>query len=247
MDPEERRASSALATLAVASLVVGILGLLLAPFVVGGVLGLVGLTLGIAHLSLGGPRRALAAWGLSFSTLAVVVGAGASLFYYRHLTRRWRQAAHVERPRSYEETVKSWEGRPAPPLSLPTVDGATFNTTALVGHPVVLNFWATWCKACVAEIPDLNRLSSEFTVVGISNESPDVLREFKQTHPMGYSVVSAEDLPAPFDEIPALPTTVFIGRDGVIHKAVVGTRDYEALKRAVLSSEPVSRAEAAPR
>src|SRR6185503_8808041 len=146
----------------------------------------------------------------------------------------------------YDDAVKEWQGRTAPPLSLGTVDGGTFDSQSLKGRPVVLNFWATWCKACVAEIPDLNRLAGDVAVVAISNEPEATIRAFQKTHPMRYTVVSARSLPAPFHEIPALPTTVFVGPDGTIRSAVVGGRDYASLKRAALPPAPQSRTDVAP-
>jgi peroxiredoxin len=237
VDPEDERASGAQGTLAVASLVLGILALLLSPFLVGGLLGLIGLTLAIVQMSLGRVRRALAAWGIALCILGVAATAGAGVAYY-HLyssaTAGRTSAAHVDSRRDYNETLKAWEGQAVPALSLRTVAGGTVETEALKGRPLVLNFWATWCKACVAEIPDLNLLAGDVTVIGISNEPEATLKDFMKTHPMRYIVVSADDLPAPFDEIPALPTTVFAGPDGVIRRAVVGVQDYQTLKRAAL-------------
>src|SRR5207302_8253658 len=44
---------------------------------------------------------------------------------------------------------------PAPGWSLPGIDGATINSADFTNKVIVLNFWATWCPPCVAEIPDL--------------------------------------------------------------------------------------------
>ena len=106
--------------------------------------------------------------------------------------------------RDYNQTVKAWEGQAVPALSLRTVVGGTVETEALKGRPLVLNFWATWCKACVEELPDLNRLARDVTVVGISNEPEDTLKDFMKTHSMRYIVVSADGLPAPFRRDPRL-------------------------------------------
>jgi peroxiredoxin len=246
LDPEERRASEALSTLALASLVLGILAVLLSPVLVGGLLGLVGLTLGIVQRTLGNVRRWVVATGLGLSLLGVAASAGAGYTYYRLYQSRPFGMSHP-RANPYTETLAKWEGQPAPALSLATVDGGTFRIEGLKGRPVVLNFWATWCRACVKEIPDLNRLSADVAVIGISNEPEETLRDFMKTHTVSYPVISADDLPAPFDEIPALPTTVFVGPDGVIRKAVVGGQDYQTLKEAAAASTEPARAAAAPR
>ena len=239
MDPEEERASRALSTLALASLVLGILSVLLSPVLIGGLLGLVGLTLGIVQMALGRARRGIVATGTFLSLLGVVASVGAAYTYHRMLKSPAMDRTHTRtrsRGSAYADVLGAWEGRPVPPLTLGTVDGGTFRSEALKGRPMVLNFWATWCRACVKEIPDLNRLSADVLVVGISNEPEGTLRDFLKTHTVSYPLVSADDLPAPFDEVPALPTTVFVGPDGVIRKAVVGGQDYRTLKAAVAAA-----------
>lgn len=71
-------------------------------------------------------------------------------------------------------------GRVAPAMAMQTIDGETIRLTDYAGRVVVLNFWATWCPPCVAEIPDLARLAREIEgeggiVIGISMEDPGAL------------------------------------------------------------------------
>jgi len=60
----------------------------------------------------------------------------------------------------------------APDFQLPDVNGKMVRLSDLRGKPVLLSFWATWCTACFAEIPDLialrNRMGDELTIVGIA-------------------------------------------------------------------------------
>lgn len=115
-------------------------------------------------------------------------------------------------------------GHPAPDFSLPTVAGEPFRLADLRGTPVVLNFWATWCPPCRAELPALKAAAERYTgqvaIVGLNQADPA-------------ATVSAfvSDLgllfPVPLDEdarvsrayaVRSLPTTFFIDREGVIRQ-----------------------------
>ncbi len=66
--------------------------------------------------------------------------------------------------------------RPAPDFTLQTADGGQVRLAELRGQVILLNFWATWCPPCKAEMPDLNALHQEygqtrnFIVLGINDE-----------------------------------------------------------------------------
>lgn len=74
-------------------------------------------------------------------------------------------------------------GHPAPDFTLTTVTGETFTLSALRGKPVVLNFWATWCPPCRAELPELQaasgRYADQVVIVGVNQAEPaDAVRGF---------------------------------------------------------------------
>jgi cytochrome c biogenesis protein CcmG, thiol:disulfide interchange protein DsbE len=77
-------------------------------------------------------------------------------------------------------------GEPAPPATLVTLDGQRLATTELLGHVVVLTFWATWCVPCRDELPLLSDYASQhaaqgLTVLGFALDSPeDDLRKVQQ-------------------------------------------------------------------
>ena len=128
-------------------------------------------------------------------------------------------------------------GQAAPAMTMKTIDGETVRLEDLAGKVVVLNFWATWCPPCVAEIPDLARLAKEVNqeggvVIGISDEDVDTIRSFVAAHDMPYAIVSGSDWPAPFKTIRAIPVTYFLDGEGMIREEFVGGRSYEAFRRA---------------
>jgi thiol-disulfide isomerase/thioredoxin len=80
-------------------------------------------------------------------------------------------------------------GSRAPGFSLKSLDGATVTSRSLEGNVVVLNFWATWCGPCAAELPDLKQVAanSGAKVVGIALDEGgmDAVRPFVKRHGIG--------------------------------------------------------------
>jgi len=116
-----------------------------------------------------------------------------------------------------------WRGQIAPDFELKLSDGSTFRVSENVGKKIiVLNFFATWCGPCRAEMPELNRYvddhkSADFLLVGIdSEEQPDRVQDFLQELNV--------EFPAGIDKGPiqrqygvsSFPTTVLIGVDGKV-------------------------------
>jgi cytochrome c biogenesis protein CcmG, thiol:disulfide interchange protein DsbE len=58
-------------------------------------------------------------------------------------------------------------GKPAPPLTLHTLDGRTISTDALRGKVVILSFWATWCEPCQEELPLLSDYAARHAAQGL--------------------------------------------------------------------------------
>lgn len=126
-------------------------------------------------------------------------------------------------------------GRRAPDFVLPILSGGPAGLGGrlalheLRGRPVVLNFWASWCAPCRAETPLLVRLNKVYgprglVIVGIDTEDEIAdARMFVGQYHVDYTVVASPDekLMASY-AIPGLPTTVFIGPDGVIRDREVG-------------------------
>lgn len=116
-----------------------------------------------------------------------------------------------------------WRGQIAPDFELKTENGATFRLSESVGRKIiVLNFFATWCGPCRAEMPELNRYfnqhkSDSFLLLGIdSEEQPDrvedFLRELKVDFPAGIDRGSIQRKYG----VTSFPTTVLIGVDGKV-------------------------------
>ena len=234
-------------SLAVASLVLGILAVVLSLFVIGGVLGLVGLGLGAVHLRQRRGPRGMAWWGTSLSTLgiaaSVFVGCGYYLFF--------QQFQKNLKAGGGGAALSSWEGVAAPDLTVTTLDGRKLSLGELRGKRVVLDFWATWCPPCVKEIPHFIQLYSETSrdeveIVGISSEAATVLKPFVERKGVNYPIATADKLASPFGDVRSIPTTFFVDRKGVIQSVAIGYHDLAALRARALGKDFAGEPKAAP-
>jgi thiol-disulfide isomerase/thioredoxin len=127
----------------------------------------------------------------------------------------------------------------APAFEARDLDGRQISTSSLRGKVVLLNFWATWCPPCRAEIPDLIALQEKYRdqlqIIGISEDEggPELVKRFVADHHMNYPVVMASpELEKKFPGIGALPTSFVIDRDARLVQKHVGmltarTTEYE--------------------
>ncbi|MBZ5539106.1 MAG: TlpA family protein disulfide reductase [Acidobacteriia bacterium] len=132
----------------------------------------------------------------------------------------------------------------APPFALKDLAGKPLALAALRGKVVLLNFWATWCKPCRAEIPDLIDLQTKYAgklqIVGLSvdDDAPGDVQKFVQEFGINYPVALAPPgLRELYGGIPALPTSFVLDTEGRVVQKHTGLRDpalYETEIRALL-------------
>ncbi|MCC7416079.1 MAG: TlpA family protein disulfide reductase [Acidobacteria bacterium] len=147
-------------------------------------------------------------------------------------------AALAEMPAGDPVTLQFFRNpQPVAAFDLATIDGGTLSSADWRGTVTLVNFWATWCGPCRAEIPDLIRLQKKYAkhlrVIGISeDETPDVVKTFIDEQGMNYPVAMATDQTrAAFPGIAALPTSYLIDREGRIVQKHVGLLNAERTER----------------
>ena len=170
----------------------------------------------------------------------VVVFAGAFLLY-----RNW-QSGLVETKKGAQGTAGAPAPVPsgpriAPPFSLQDTNGNLYSSSRLAGKPAVINFFATWCPPCKAEIPGFVEVynkhrSKGFELVGISldTDTRGNLAGFLMSQKIEYTVLFGDLATArAYGGVSSIPTTFFVGKDGEIKNVHVGYMDRDAFDREV--------------
>jgi cytochrome c biogenesis protein CcmG/thiol:disulfide interchange protein DsbE len=126
-------------------------------------------------------------------------------------------------------TASTLVGKPAPAFTLHAADGRTVSLASLHGHPVVLNFWATWCTSCLTEHPNLvaawRRYASRgVEFLGISfQDSAGKGEEFLRQHGGNWPVLSDPDEQTAISYgVTGPPETVLIDRNGIVRYKAPG-------------------------
>ena len=128
--------------------------------------------------------------------------------------------------------------KPAPNFSLKDADGNAVNLADYRGKVVLVNFWATWCGPCEAEIPWFIEFEKKykdqgFAVLGVSMDDDGwkSVRPYIASHKINYRVMlGSEVVSAQFGEIESLPTSFVLDREGRIasnHIGLVDKVDYQ--------------------
>ncbi|MBK7916330.1 MAG: redoxin domain-containing protein [Chloroflexi bacterium] len=134
----------------------------------------------------------------------------------------------VKEPRILSLTEAPIVGHLAPDFTLPTTYGETHTLSDYRGQPVVLNFWASWCGPCRVEMPFFERTQMKYNgrvaILGINQgESADIIRDFGNRQSIDYPLLVDENNDVNLRyTINSLPTTIFVGPDGVVDEVVVG-------------------------
>jgi len=117
----------------------------------------------------------------------------------------------------------------APDFTLLDINNNKVSLSDFRGKVVVLNFWATWCPPCKAEIPDFIEVFSiykdkDVQFLGISDDNVSSIKKFAGDYGINYTILldGSIDSVMPDWGISSLPTTVVINGDGKITFAIVG-------------------------
>ena len=139
--------------------------------------------------------------------------------------------------------LKPWSGGATPPLALQDLAGRSHDLAQYRGKVVLVNFWATWCEPCRAEMPSMDRLRRSlegrpFEVLAVNLAEPvSRIEKFVASMPLGFPLLLDRDSAvARAWKARVLPASYLVGADGRIRYVVFGELDWsgEAARRIVL-------------
>ena len=140
-------------------------------------------------------------------------------------------------------------GKAAPlDFTLKDMNGVDVKLASFKGKPIIVNFWATWCGPCRAEIPSLVELQTQYgaegkdiVILGISVDDPiEKLKPYAAQMKMNYPVLvgnGRDDVQDAFGPLWGIPVTVFIDREGRIakkHSCIASKEQFEQEIKALL-------------
>jgi peroxiredoxin len=127
-------------------------------------------------------------------------------------------------------------GAKAPDFELKTLTGETVKLSSLKGKKVMLNFWATWCPPCKAEMPAMEQFSKQIgkdVVILAVNIDPQLdVKGFVDKNGITFPVLlDTDDKVNEMYQIISIPTTYFIDSNGIIQNKYTGAMQHAVMKQ----------------
>lgn len=146
-----------------------------------------------------------------------------------------------------EQKIGLKKGDTPPDFTLTSLDGDEVTLSDLRGKKVVLNFWATWCPPCKAEMPHMQKYYEQYAkednveIIAVNltkdehdftvDEKIDTVMTFRDSFELTFPILLDQEREvSPQYKIMTIPTTYFIDSKGYIQRAISGPMDTDMLK-----------------
>jgi peroxiredoxin len=155
----------------------------------------------------------------------------------------WPTSETIEDPNTIpggenDRSPAPFAGEMAPDFELVDIEGEAVSLSALQGKVVLINFWATWCGPCRIEMPLLQdrytrHADQGFEILAVSFDAPlDEVLDFQQEYELSFKIlIDADETVQDLYRIRGFPTSVIVGRDGIIHTVHFGSISSSQLDR----------------
>jgi len=146
----------------------------------------------------------------------------------------------VSRASAAEQDTTALKDKPAPDISLKTTDDKDFKLSELKGDVVLLDFWATWCPPCRKSLPHLDKIATDKSLADKGLKVFAVNSQETKAEATNFAAKNSYTFTMPLDAkgdagksylIVGIPTTVIVGRDGVIKDVFIGFGGEESEKQ----------------
>jgi peroxiredoxin len=163
---------------------------------------------------------------------------------YNDWLTRLSQASKIDRLKSAGSGPAPSIGSEAPDFSVQDLNGKQIKLSSMKGRPVMINFWATWCPPCRAEIPtlvqtyaDTHKSGGQYEIVGVATQSDQqTIQAFAKEFGINFPILSdAENRITDLYHVLPIPTSFFIDKDGIIRDIQVGPVDRPKLEKWLLN------------
>ncbi|ANB58747.1 MULTISPECIES: peroxiredoxin family protein [Anoxybacillaceae] len=161
------------------------------------------------------------------------------------------ETGRIESPKTVMSTsldsgkIGTNKGQFAPDFELLSITGNKVKLSDLRGKTVILNFWATWCPPCRAEIPEMQKFyennknnNVEILAVNLTNSesSPDTVKDFVRDKGMTFNILlDKQGKIGNLYGIITIPTSYIIDKNGIIREKHVGPMSYETMDNFISS------------